>query len=478
MGSKTTKKYLVFNVLQALREGLTHFSGPSRVALIYTEKRDDPMRVCDPEDLLRGHEPKLKELYVDRDTWRTKAPDPRDMQRFGHIFPEPNLHLSGLISFGGRSQSIFYQMWFTEHHPDMCSILPTERWLEHAAYLLSHDFATARTFLTDSSQYVLREYATHAVHDTLMDGLNLKVGWDSRLRIYPILDAVLELSKTPEEGAWPRGKLVFVEEDCIQDLNFMAVFPDGERPSISNAKHIRKILLAVEHSERWLVSEGRSLVGIGQGPLPECRISAEFFGSYGFLRLNGDPVCSFSEGRFYSSNRRAKLVQLEETLLTSDLDPSQAHRLFQITAAIVHGAQERKHGCTLLLDLGPEAMSIPGHQLKNPLDLQDPANLDLAKSLSKMDGALHIGADAKLYRFACLLDGRSVPGEDRARGARYNSALRFSAEHQHTLIVVVSSDRPVSVIHGGVELSAACPWTPTFRLSSAPLTLSDWITQG
>lgn len=478
MPSKTARNRLIFNVLEALREGLTHFSGPSRVACLYAEKPEDPIRVCDPEDLLRGHEPKLKELYLDSDAWRTKAPDIRGMKRFGQISVEPNLHLSGLISFGGRSRSIFYQMWFTEHHPDMCSIIPTERWLEHAAFLLSHDFATAKTFYTDSSQYVLREYATHAVHDALLDELNLKLGWDSRLRIYPILDAVLELSKTPEEGAWPRGKLVFIEDGFLEDLPLMAVFPEWERPAISNARHIRKILLAVEHSERWLVSNGRTLVGIGRGPLPEYRISAEFLGSYGFLRLNGQPVCSFSEGRFYSSNRRAKLVQLEEALLTSDMDPSAAHTLFQIVASIVHNAQERKHGCTLVLDLGSAILPISGHLLESPLDLREPANLDLAKSLSKMDGALHIGGDGKLYRFACLLDGTSVPGEDRSRGARYNSALRFSAQQEQTFIVVVSSDRPVSVIHGGVELSASCPWSPTFILSGTPPTLSDWISLG
>ena len=172
----SSKNRLIYNILEALREGFTHFSGPSRVALLFAEKRDDPIRVCDPEELLRGHEPKLRELYLDNDAWRTKAPDTRGMKRFGQIYAEPNLHLSGLISFGGRSRSIFYQMWFTEHHPDMCSIAPTERWLEHAAYLLSHDFATAKTFYTDSSQYVLREYATHAVHDAILDGLNLEVG--------------------------------------------------------------------------------------------------------------------------------------------------------------------------------------------------------------------------------------------------------------------------------------------------------------
>jgi hypothetical protein len=46
--------------------------------------------------------------------------------------------LAGLISCGGRSSSVFFQMWFTDHHPDMCSIGPTERWLEHAAWRFSH----------------------------------------------------------------------------------------------------------------------------------------------------------------------------------------------------------------------------------------------------------------------------------------------------------------------------------------------------
>jgi DNA integrity scanning protein DisA with diadenylate cyclase activity len=84
--------------------------------------------------------------------------------------------------------------------------------------------------------------------------------------------------------------------------------------------------------------------------------------------------------------------------------------------------------------------------------------LKMVKSLAKVDGALHIGADQHLYGFACLLDGRSIPGEDRARGARYNSALRFTAEHANIIVVVVSSDRPVSVIHQGVDVNSFCKW--------------------
>jgi len=131
----------LFHTLDGLRDGLSHFSGSSRAALIYAVNPEDPIHVYDPQHLLHGHEPIFKEFYLDSDNWRKNSPNTLEMKHPVQIFPEKNLQLAGLISYGGKSRSIFYQMWFTEHHPDMCSIGPTERWLEHATWLLSHDFA-------------------------------------------------------------------------------------------------------------------------------------------------------------------------------------------------------------------------------------------------------------------------------------------------------------------------------------------------
>jgi hypothetical protein len=61
-----------------------------------------------------------------------------------------------------------------------------------------------------------------------------------------------------------------------------------------------------------------------------------------------------------------------------------------------------------------------------------------------------------------------------ARGARYNSALRYTAEHEQTIVVVVSSDRPVSIIQGGVELTAACV-LKTMRGCPSPPRLEEWL---
>ncbi len=465
----------IFDILEGLRDGLSHFSQISRTALIYAKKPNSTMMVCDPQDLLRGHEPRLKELFLDSNQWRKSAPGNHNAGKFDHVLHEGNLNLAGLISFGGRSGSLFYQMWFTEHHPDMCSIGPTERWLEHAVWRLSHDISNEDALYTGISGYFLQGYSTHAVRDFILDEINVHLGWDSPIRVYPILDAVLEISKTREEGSWPRGELIFVEPAMLPKINFMARFPLSEQPALENNKHVRKLLQSVEKSERKLVSNGKTIVGISGGDLTEFRITADFRGGHGFLKINNEPVCSFSNGSFHSTTRHARLVEIEEALIESKMDDKTKTSLFRIISRIVHDAEKQKHGCSLIIDLNSPPVIVSGQKLLDPLNLTQGHILELATALSKVDGALHICTDLKLHGFACLLDGHAIPGENRARGARFNSALRFAAERDNILIVVVSSDRPVSVIQDGLELNAQCRWTPISGCISPPITMKKWI---
>jgi hypothetical protein len=466
MLDESYRNLCIFHTLDGLRDGLSHYSHPSRAALIYAIEAQDPIRVYDPQNLLHGHEPILKELYLDSDDWSQNAPDFDKMRRFGQIQVEENLQLAGLISCGGRSHSVFYQMWFTEHHPDMCSTGPT----------LSHDLASDNTFCTGTSGYVLREYATHAVRDYIVDEMNRMLGPDSQIRVYPILDAVLGISRTREEGAWPYGELLFIEPQMISQVDFIAKFPPMEQPALENFKHTRKLLQSVEDSRCKLISDGQHIVGIAHGEMPKSRITADFRGRHGFLSLNGDVVCSFSDGSFHSTTHRAKMVQLEETLLESRLEPSAVHEMFKIVSRIVHTAEDKKYGCTLVIDLNGPPVEIAGQTLEKPLALDQEQYVALAEDLAKVDGALHLGADRRLHGFACLLDGRSVASEDRSRGARFNSALRFTAENPNLIVVVVSGDRPVSVIQEGVELSAQCALKP-FSGMTFPPTLQHWISE-
>ncbi len=424
---------------------------------------------------MEGWEDLLDRIYLKSDAWRKHNPNIMQTKLFGQIAPEKGHDLAGLISRGGRARSVFYQMWFTEEHPTMCSSGPTERWLEHAACLLAHDWSNEEWFYTRNSSYVVREYATHAIRDYIRDRLDYKFGLDARIEVYPILDAVLGISKTREEGAWPRGTLVFVEPGMIDTVPFMVRFPHPEKLRLTNYKHVRKLILAVENSDRRLISDGRKIIGVARGDMPECRITGDFRGGHGFLRFSGSLVCSFSDGNFHSSNRRPNLVFLEELLLTMPLEEHKRDALFNIASSIVDRAGQQRHGATVVIDLNPVPIAISGQRLESPVDLTDETMLDLAKSLSKVDGALHVGADLHLHGFACLLDGRTIPNENRARGARFNSALRFTSDHENLVVIVVSSDRPVSVIHKGVDLSAIPTWEPLSQLLIQPPTLEQWL---
>lgn len=463
------------DTLDGLRDGLSHFSGTSRVAAIYCLRADGPLLVCDPQNLLQGHGPRFSKQYLESDAWRRAFQQEPGRIDSGYIQPEQDLELSGLISYGGHSHAVYYQRWLTEHHPDMCSTAPTKRWLEHAAWRFAHDIAKGEALYTGISGNFLREYATHAVRDHIVDEMNLFLGWDSQVRIYPVLDAVLGISKTREEGVWPRGELAVVDPRYREDIHFLIRFREEERPQLGNFKHVRKLLLTVDGTEFKLVSEGKAILGIIRAPLPEFSLTAEFLGRHGFLRINDRRICSFSDGSFHSTTYQAKLVELEEALLDCELTAAVRSKLFKTITSLVQYAREQEHGCTLMIDLNQPPVRISGQTLTRHLKINQPDLLELAKSLSRLDGALHIGADCSLYGFACLLDGRAIQGEDRARGARYNSVLRFTAEHDNMIGVVVSVDRPVSIIQQGVEISGICQWRPITSCIFDSEPLVSWV---
>ncbi|KAB1440869.1 DNA integrity scanning protein DisA nucleotide-binding domain protein [Pseudodesulfovibrio senegalensis] len=464
----------IFHILDGLRDGLSHFSGPSRAALIYTTSPNGPLRVYDPQHLLRGHEPRLQQFYLHSGKWRTSREFDDAEVRFLEEEHYEGLELAGLVCFGGRSKAVPYQMWFTEEHPDMCVVGPTRRWLEYAVRLFSQNYEIQSIMNIDTAGYVLQNCAIHAVRDHLVDERSGLGRLDTRIRVYPFLDAVLGISRTKEEGAWPRGRLVVVEPCDMNQVRFICTFPEHQRPLLGDFKHVRKMLQAVEYSGRVLVSDGVSIVGVAIGPMPGAFMAAQFSGSHGLLMLMDKLVCTFSDGNFHSKNLKANLVQLEELLLESAMPMENHHNMMHIITGLVDRVRDRKHGCTLIIDLGHMLVPAAGQRFDQPLDLREKSHLKLACSLAKIDGALHIGSDLKLHGFACLMDGKSVPGENRGRGARFNSALRFTAENEDIIVVVVSSDRPVSIIKNGIELTAACCFNPIRGCPTPPL-LADWL---
>ena len=476
--NQTFIKRCISDTLAGLRQGLSRFSGTSRSAVIFSLTPQDSLHICDPQNLLRGHEPRLQACFIDDRNWRREHRRIPEHGLYSYLDPDDSLHLDGLIHYGARSGTVFFQLWLTEHHPDMCSIGPTQRWLEHAALRFSHDVANEIDLYTGISGSFLREYATHAVNNYIIDRASLSLGQDSQVFIYPVLEAVLAISKTTEEGASPYGELLVVEPRFLPHIQFIARFHPEQQPRLDHCKYVRKLLQAVEHSQNRLVADGINIIGICNQLMPQFCLVADFQGKRGFLRLNEEPICSFEDGSYQSTTHRAKLFEVEEILLDFCLDIAKRNTLFQIVSAIVHHAESQKFGCTLVVDLQQRRTEISGQVVDPPIDLQQQELLQLACGLAKMDGALHIGPDLHLHGFACLLDGLSISGEDRSRGARFNSALRFTKVRPETIVVVVSSDHPVSVIHLGEEVRKRSGNNVGQICSLQPELLTDWLAAG
>jgi len=180
----------------------------------------------------------------------------------------------------------------SDHHPDMCSIHPTERWLEQAACLPMHDY-DSRTAAINSSDYVLKNYSLQAIADYVVDEREKGLGSDLKILIQPILNDILNISKTREEGPWARGTLFFVDSNRLSQISFITKIQKRERPVIGNVKHIRKLLLSVENSDRKLVSDGLTVIGITDSEIPAYAVSADFRGDHGFLMLGNKKIAFF-----------------------------------------------------------------------------------------------------------------------------------------------------------------------------------------
>jgi DNA integrity scanning protein DisA with diadenylate cyclase activity len=72
---------------------------------------------------------------------------------------------------------------------------------------------------------------------------------------------------------------------------------------------------------------------------------------------------------------------------------------------------------------------------------------DTLLSISSIDGAVLIGPDTTCYAIGAILDGRAHGTGDPARGARYNSALRYVLSSEAPcLAVCVSEDGRVDLL--------------------------------
>lgn len=117
--------------------------------------------------------------------------------------------------------------------------------------------------------------------------------------------------------------------------------------------------------------------------------------------------------------------------------------------ALVREALRQKHGTILVVSSDADAESI---RLRFQSTAVKPVQLDpnLLLPLTSIDGAVLLDTGAICYAIGTILDGVASENGNPARGARYNSAIRYrdhmQARNKACLIVVISEDGMAEIL--------------------------------
>jgi tetratricopeptide (TPR) repeat protein len=126
---------------------------------------------------------------------------------------------------------------------------------------------------------------------------------------------------------------------------------------------------------------------------------------------------------------------------------------------IISCAKDQKHGTTVvittpdkareeILKLEKQSIKIKEKQLKD-----DKYLANIINRITNIDGALYLDTNGKCHAIGVILDGVADNEHgDAARGARFNSAIKYSLKEtikEKCIIVVMSEDGMVNIIYNG-----------------------------
>ena len=158
----------------------------------------------------------------------------------------------------------------------------------------------------------------------------------------------------------------------------------------------------------------------------------------------GSPLLRMDNTRPSLPKARLSQEQFEDTVrrLFDHVTDSDVADLW----ALARTASEQEHGTMLVVhrDAANEAARlVPQAQLIEPVRLQD----DMLRAMTTIDGAVLVSPDGLCHAVGVILDGTATGQGDSARGARYNSAVRYrQAAGDACLVIIVSEDGMINLL--------------------------------
>ena len=304
----------VTEIATGLMQGISRFNGPSRVAVITTLPLTDKLWICDDHGLLTHHSKEIATYYLDKKSWLTRLPRYSSDYDQLAFYPQPALELPEILVYASSSMRVPYQAWFTERPPNLVSEGPLAEWLNHASQLLVYESFAWQ--LGGNRPYgvvpsAIANYAVSAVASHIHSELYSATNTNTKLNVHAIIDAVLGISSTYEEGQRATGRLVLAEDILLQQRSFVTKFPSRTSPRLDNWKQVQKLLRAVSGTPFCLASNGDRIIGICENAGAKGIIRIDFEGGRGEILVDAKPVCTFHDGRLYALSLRPHLAEFD-----------------------------------------------------------------------------------------------------------------------------------------------------------------------
>lgn len=257
-----------------------------------------------------------------------------------------------------------------------------------------------------------------------------------------LLDRVNAIAVLPYEGSPARGRLVLASREH-PSLRRTVAFLDGV--SLRDPKAARKTLQVVS-DEGLLWCSGEILIGLAVNAAAydathEDRFEVAFTGAARWQLLHANrSLLELEHGA-----PRLPRPRVDRTAFATRVGARLPAATIEPLWAVVEAAKEQKHGTMVVIssEAATEAERLAPQLLRIEPQLLDASTI---MQLSAIDGALILDVEGRCHAFGVILDGTASPGRGTlSRGARHNSAIRYTDSHAQAVAVVVSEDGDVTV---------------------------------
>lgn len=270
-----------------------------------------------------------------------------------------------------------------------------------------------------------------------------------------LFDACNAISAMQYEGAEAVGGIIVAAKEH-PDIELTVEFKSSI--AVQDHRTVRKMLESSDRVVRLVLDAGR-IVGLGRVPDGRYTGSAENLFTVRFskhfcwdLHHAGHHMMHVAYGcpEMPRPDRHEDRFREVFSRVFADSPSSDVDRVW----AVVDAACLQNRGSTIVIvdRADEEASRLSGQSIGvQPI----PCVPGLVPLLSAVDGAIVLDPTCMCHAFGTILDGKAVPGGDRSRGSRFNSALRYQegcsvasadAPARRCVIVVVSEDGMINVL--------------------------------